>query len=289
MDSTIPTIFSNTNTTVVEESNSNNESFARNNDDIPSPVSVRELVRRYDDLVGEQNLSWSPTPLLPQPHADRRLLQRLDQIRLVCSLLLRIDNNGAGDDDDHHHHKSETSWSMEQRARLLSTARRAHVLQQCLQQQQQQQRHQYLDGDDNDGRDAATLISVSIITQTAKRFHNNVNSSSCVIEWNRTGHQSNDSDDECDDSNNNNNGRRICIPTMNRDELAAEEEILWQMAHTPIPTSNTVTSAATERMPQQQQPQESLEQKLRREWSDLVYESAVQQQQEQQQLSMERV
>lgn len=223
----------------------------------PSPVSIHELMNKYDALLSKLHELPNWTTTIPEPPSPPNIppqtmdnvLSLLNDLIWVCRLLMAVpshaeiplQNYNTGNDDDERSTNTTgvvpataLPWSAEQRAILETTTQRTCLLRNQLSRksvrQQQQRQHPLWTMNDRD-----TMRSVEIQANlTVGDQHQ------CMLHWKivdttLTDHTAyGEKENECDNDSVGNDGV-IMISTMDREALAAEEEILVRMASTPIP------------------------------------------------------
>jgi hypothetical protein len=201
---------------------------------LPNCVSVQELTHRYDRLSSEVNAysthGEGAEATVPEPTTTEgnRLIEILGALRLVCSLLLSLSSS------------MRIKMQSRQCEILESTTRRAWILEKLLcdyggtctetSNNIENQHHHHSEN---------PFVSVQIIQVTASLSGVN---DDAVLEWKYDDVCVDDDDVENEDINRiENDSNIIPISMMTHEELIQEEELLLQMANTPIPTSSNDT------------------------------------------------
>jgi hypothetical protein len=201
---------------------------------LPYRVSVPELMHQYDCLVIKVNSyqsfhdtrAESMTVLASTETIEgKRLIEILNALRLVCSLLLCLSSTSSMATPKVNEMQSKQVEILE------STARRAGILQNLLHTRNSDRTFDHIETGTPHSNNP--LVSVKIIE---------TNDGKDEFEWKYVDiplHDDDDDDDE--DSRDGNDNNHIPISTMTREELIQEENTLLQMANTPIPCSSSAT------------------------------------------------
>jgi hypothetical protein len=210
---------------------------------VPSPVSVKDLMNMYDTLVAQLNELHSDgkdnDPQTSSPtHADKA---RYDTLILVCRLLVWTPLSRA---ENNHTMTATIPWTKPQLETLQSTIRAACAW--------RHQRASPLQGNCNcNGQtshcgecDAALDDSPQI---SHVRIYQDPMHQVAILEWTASSPTVASgtgaptialaSDMATDNVDNGDENGVLWVASLDRQELAAEEDELWRMAQTPIPST----------------------------------------------------
>ena len=228
---------------------------------LPYRVSIQELMYRYDCLVIKVNaygaLCDGDESMVPPTMTEegKQYIEILSALRLVCSLFLSLSSS------------RRINIESKQCAVLESTLRRAWILQNlsvignC--------------GETSDSPNGKSpFISVQIVETASKSVASPDEGDSendFVLEW-KYDSVCAQNDDVVDDNHqidSENDDDIIPIAMMTRDELIQEENLLLQMANTPIPSDSTTVVKTTNNM--SNSTTGSIRQVLCQEWGESKY------------------
>jgi hypothetical protein len=208
---------------------------------LPYRVSVQELMHRYDFLVTKVNAHRCDVDLiLPATTAKgKRLIEMLDALRLVCSVLLSASSSITASSSRITEMQSKQSETLE------STTRKAWILRNILSTGNCDEVLDHIEIDSRYSNDPFISVQIFYTTSTViPSLGDGDGENDVVLEWKYDDVPVHDNDDESRIENDN---TIIPISMMTRDELIQEENLLLQMASTPIPCSSTVPSSGVER------------------------------------------